>query len=616
MAWRGLLALFNGLRLCTMAVMSFTHDHALQLGAKPAEDATALYVTVSPAAWAEHAPSEHTWAVAERHLQRHIKAGAGQWWHRSASGLCVAFSEWQAALDCAWRMPLLAGLRPSGRWRLSLDVVGAAGAMDALQVARLHGLALLAQDSVPVMGHRLRDQLHDPVEAQVEDLGLCHLKHMEPALRVYRMHRPPLTAAPMAMPEAAPPTLPRLVLLAPVAIADSPAHRSFGTLLVDRVSHQLGRSAHVCLVHTLSSQALVRRAQAPAPTDAQAHEDARRWLAADYVLKGNYRVLGAHSLGTLQLQLSLHELRGDSVVWAQEFRAEVGDVLAADSELVQAVSTGVHHAVLHAHMDWARQQPVRSLDDYALLLTGVGLMHRSAPDDFDVSRQALLALLERAPEMGQAHAWLAKWHVLRVTRALSTQPDQEAEQAQAHAQRAMVASDAQGLARAMQGFVRLHLLRDLPGALSELQICTQLHPNEPLAWLFLGVAESFADQGQHAIQASQRALALSPLDPLLYYFESLAASSAIVSGDAAQARRWCEQSLRRNLMHLHTHRAYITALCMQGEVDAARRAAQQMLRLAPGYTVAQFARGASSASTRLGQRICAALTQAGVPMDG
>jgi hypothetical protein len=106
---------------------------------------------------------------------------------------------------------------------------------------------------------------------------------------------------------------------------------------------------------------------------------------------------------------------------------------------------------------------------------------------------------------------------------------------------------------------------------------------------------------------------LSPLDPLLYYFESLAASSAIVSGDAAQARRWCEQSLRRNVMHLSTHRAYITALSMLGQTDAARQAALQMLRLAPGYTVAQFARSGSSARTRLGQCVQAALHEAGVP---
>jgi hypothetical protein len=165
-----------------MALMSLTHAHAappdLQMGAKPAENVTALYLTVSPAAWADHAPSEHTWAVAERHLQRRVKAGAGHWWHRSASGLCVAFFDRQAALDCAWRMPLLAGLKPAGRWRLSLDVVNAAGGVDTVQVARLHGLALLADDCVPVMGHRLRDQLHDPIEAQVEDLGLCHLKHL------------------------------------------------------------------------------------------------------------------------------------------------------------------------------------------------------------------------------------------------------------------------------------------------------------------------------------------------------------------------------------------------------------------------------------------------------
>ena len=261
-----------------MALMSLTHAHAappdLQMGAKPAENVTALYLTVSPAAWADHAPSEHTWAVAERHLQRRVKAGAGHWWHRSASGLCVAFFDRQAALDCAWRMPLLAGLKPAGRWRLSLDVVNAAGGVDTVQVARLHGLALLADDCVPVMGHRLRDQLHDPIEAQVEDLGLCHLKHLEPTLRAYRMHPPPpidagftaQPAAPMAMPDTAPPALPRLVLLAPVASADSPAHRSFGALLVDRLAHQLGRSTHVRLVHALSSQALARRVQTQGQT--------------------------------------------------------------------------------------------------------------------------------------------------------------------------------------------------------------------------------------------------------------------------------------------------------------------------------------------------------------
>ena len=568
-----------------------------------AGDSTVLYLTIGEADWGPEPPGPDTWAVAERYLERQIRAEGGHWLTRSATGLCVAFAQRQTALRSAWRLPQLSGLKPAGRWRLCLDALRASSPWQPAQVATLHGLAQLATDSAPVVGYRLRDQLHDPVEAQVEDLGLCHLKYEDAAQRAFLLHRPkrPQRAADHAQ------GLPVLVLMAPTAKSDSPAHRVLGEFLVDRVSNQLGRSRHLRTVHPLSSRCLNGRSHAS--------DDARAWLAADFVLDGHYQVIAEHGQGTVQLLLRLRAVRSDAMVWEQVFRAEVGDMLAADSELVHAVSTGVHHAVLEAHINWVRQQPLRQLGDYALLLAGVGLMHRSAPDDFDVSRQALLALLERAPEMGQAHAWLAKWHVLRVTRAISTEPAQEVAQAQAHAQQAMLASDAQGLACAMQGFVRLHLLRDLPSALQALGQATEQHPNEPLAWLFRGVALAFADRGEDAMQASARALALSPLDPLLYYFESLAASSAIVSGDAMQARRWCEQSLRRNLMHLHTHRAYITALCMQGEGDAARRAAQQMLRLAPGYTVAQFARGGSSAGTRLGQCICAALTQAGVPMD-
>lgn len=563
---------------------------------------TALYITMNASVWRDDEPAlARAWSGAQRYVTRQLDTDGGGWWHRSAMGLCAVFAQRESALRCAWQLPGLPSLKPAERWRISLDATTPdLASWDGRQMARLHALAQLGDDAVPVLGDRLRDALLDPVDGAVEDLGLCHLKYVNSAVRAYRLHPP--QHPPLAQRLGG---LPRLVLLPPLPAHDSPEHRAFGPLVVDRVSNQLGRSRHVQVVHPLSSRSLAKR---PLADDV-----ARQWLGADYVLSGRYRVLGEHGLGTMALDLVLHAARDGAAVWAQSFKAQVGDVLAADSALVHALSTGVHHAVLDAHMDWARQQPLRALDDYALLLTGVGLMHHSAPDDFGTSRQALLTLLDRSPEMGQAHAWLAKWHVLRVTRALTPSPEREAAQAELHAQQALVASDAEGLAQAMQGFVRLHLRRDVPGALADLRACTEQHPNEPLAWLFRGVAEAFSDVGEQAMQASQRALALSPLDPLLYYFESLSASSALVQGDFGLARRWCEQSLRRNVMHLHTHRALITALWLGGEPAAARLAAQRLLLLAPDYTVAKFAKTGGSAQTRLGVLIREALAQADVP---
>ena len=65
------------------------------------------------------------------------------------------------------------------------------------------------------------------------------------------------------------------------------------------------------------------------------------------------------------------------------------------------------------------------------------------------------------------------------------------------------------------------------GAERKLDAALQVNPNEPLAWLFKSVLSGmWGDPGQ-AVDEAVRAHALSPADPLTYYFKSIQAAAAL-----------------------------------------------------------------------------------------
>lgn len=474
------------------------------------------------------------------------------------------------------------------------------GSPEALLVAQL---AHLADAGQTVCSTSVRDQLCEGLDAQVHDLGECHIKFRSEPVRAYQL-TDACDPSPW-MDEKSDSERPALAVIPLRARTHDPDFFVVGELLADRVITQLGRSDHVRVISRLSGTAFRDRAEDPAMI--------RDHLQARYVLTGQYKVVGKHLQGLLGVQVELTDNLTGEVVWSQSLRGSVGELLAQESELVHTVATGVHHAILDAQVTALQQQPIRCLDNYALMLGGIALMHRSAPDQFGTGRLALEELLRRDPGLDAARAWLAKWYVLRVTRGLTTNPQADADAALAQARQSQRAPDAAGLGLAMEGFVHLHLLRDFERAQRLIDRACSRHPSEPLAWLFGGVAHSFLDQPDAALAASRRALSLSPLDPLLYYFESLAASSAIVARRYEEAITLCRRSLRRNVTHLHTHRALVTACWAAGKPVQARQAAQQLLRLSPGYTVAAYERASASRQTRFGRLMAQALAGAGIP---
>jgi tetratricopeptide (TPR) repeat protein len=285
----------------------------------------------------------------------------------------------------------------------------------------------------------------------------------------------------------------------------------------------------------------------------------------------------------------LTDVERHEITWTQRVTANVADLVQQHSEICTAIANGCHRALLEKEARNALVQPLPNLQSYSLLLGGIGLMHRSAPAPFLRSREVLDALIERHSRCALPRVWLAKWYVLCSTRGLADNAKAQANFALQETRRALEIEPGNPLAWAMQGFVYCHLMKDVDQALKSCSQALEWNSNESLAWLFKAMVHAFDGDGSQALPAGLKALELSPLDPLKYYYDSLMASIAISAERYDLAISHAEQSLRVNASHLSSYRSLIIAQSLAGNGDAARRTLAQLLQRDPQFSVSRFA---------------------------
>jgi tetratricopeptide (TPR) repeat protein len=306
-------------------------------------------------------------------------------------------------------------------------------------------------------------------------------------------------------------------------------------------------------------------------------------------------------------------VRTQEIVWADRLVGSIDDLLEAHSELAQQLAQAVHVAVFDAEMERVSTQPLPTLASYSLLTGGINLMHRASRAHFNRTQEVLEQLIERHGRIAAPRAWLANWYVLRGTRGLSDSRAHDAEQALAAARSALACDPSDARAMAIEGFVHCHLRKDLNNARHRCAQAIGVNPNCALAWLYMGAIEAFEGEGERAVDATQRALELSPIDPQRYYYESLAATAALAAQDHARAEALARSSLARNRLHSSTWRVLTIALVAQHRHAEAAQSLREVLQLEPDLTVERYVDRMPNGALAVGQGWASSLAAAGLP---
>lgn len=504
-------------------------------------------------------------------------------------------------LQLEGRMQVRAGLHVTHTWSDGMDLYGAGVNLAAR-------LAALAGPGETVASAAVHDGLTPGLDASSEDLGDCYLKHVGEPVRAFRIGPATGLSATVATAPAHTRLRHELLALQPViavipfsSLGGDPNSFAIGELIADGANSMLSGSQHLRVVSRLSTRAFRDRSGNLA--EIQSH------LGATYVLSGSYAVTDRNLL----VHVELLRTADGQVAWAGRLQAPVQDLLQARSELIESIVQAVNAQVFETAMKRTLAQPLPTLESYSLLLGGIHRMHCAARDAFERTGPLLEYLVERHQRIAAPRTWLAHWYILRATRGLSQDRRRDAGIALDMTRRALDADPTDSLAMAVEGFVHCHLLQDLDTAHARCEDALAANPNQALAWLYKGAIHAFRGEGAEAVAASQQALALSPLDPQRYYFESLAATAATAAHDYAAAQRLAESSLRLNRMHSSTWRMLVVSLVQQDKLDSARQAVRQLRLLEPGLTAESYlARmpGGAGGSCRMW---AAAMTAAGLP---
>ncbi len=463
-------------------------------------------------------------------------------------------------------------------------------------------LTTLAGPMEIVVSPDLREQLVGSFDAEIEDLGECHLKHIAEPVRAYRIGPPgPQPILPLATPQLR--LLPTVCVIPFAARIASRDQRVLGEVIADEIILGLSRSSELNVVSRMSTTVLRDRAVSL--------DDLRERLHADYVVCGNYRA----DAERLQVTVELSATSDGRIVWAERFEGSVSQVAWGSDELLDRIVGRISACILARELERVRTLALPSLESHTLLIAGIALLHRLSRTDFAEARRLLEAVVERAPRQALPRAWLARWHVWCVHQGWSEDPQDDRRRAQDCAERALDLDPSSPVALTSDGLARAIFTGRLDQAEERYAQALRLNPNDSLAWLLKGTLHAFRGEGIAAVEHTQQALRLSPLDPIRWYYDSLAAAASVAGERYDEAITLARQSLKGNRLHTSTWRTLVIAQALAGRLDDARRDARLLLELEPGLTVSQYRARSPASAYAIGQRVVDALRAAGVPED-
>jgi tetratricopeptide (TPR) repeat protein len=280
---------------------------------------------------------------------------------------------------------------------------------------------------------------------------------------------------------------------------------------------------------------------------------------------------------------------------------------------VTSIVAGVAGALMNTEIRRTNSRALPTLDAYTLLLGGIGLMHRTDPQAFGKSRQAFEQLIERYPRYAAPYAYLAEWHVFNVTQGWFTDLQREAGAALDWINRALDIEPADSLAQMVNGLVHANLLHRHDAAKVSYDLALENNASDGLARLHRGTLWAFQGRGNEAVEETDRAIELSPLDPLRYYYDSLRATAALAARDYERAIELARRSLRTNRSHASTLRVIAIASSELGRMDEARESLAELRQLDPSLTVSGYMDRSPAAPYETGKIWSQALRRAGLP---
>jgi adenylate cyclase len=410
-----------------------------------------------------------------------------------------------------------------------------------------------------------------------KDLGEQEVKNIDEPVRAFvAMPMPvdPSGQAP-ALPGSnrrAPPDRPTIAVLPFANLGGDPGQDYFADGMVDEIITGLAHIHWLTVIARNSSFTFKGRTS-----------DVRqiaRDLGVRYVLEGSIRKAGDR----IRLSSQLVEAETGGHLWANRFDGFLADVFDLQDQITEGVVFALEPTLRKAEIARAKRKRPDDLDAYDLYLRAVAHMYETTPQ----GREAALAFVERAlaidPNYAEAHG-VAAWCYLAKTLWEGGLSNDHRESALRHARavQALQSEDATTLAHTA---IALALAtRDLEAAIELIDRALALNPNSVHAHDHGAVISTWAGRYERAHALADRALRLSPFDPLSVMAFAAKAGAFLMQGHYNEALSSARKGLQIYPNHTPSFLIAIASLMRLGKVAEAQGKAQEYMNVYPEYRI-------------------------------
>ena len=330
-----------------------------------------------------------------------------------------------------------------------------------------------------------------------------------------------------------------------------------------------------------------------------------RELGVRYVLEGSVQRSGDR----LRIAAHLVDAGTGAHIWADRYDRALDDIFAVQDDLTISVVGVIEPTLRKAEIERARRKRPGSLDAYDLYLRALPLTFTAMPQDADRALALLQEAVELEPDYAAAHAMIAWCHEQRYLRGGLAD---EAKRAGLHHARIAIAAggdDATALATA--AFVIAVMEYDYETATDAFERSFALSTSA-LALGFSAIVHAWKGDGATAVEHGERAIRLSPYDPLLYVPYIGLAYAHLAADRLEEAAAAAGGARRSNPRFSMPYVLQAAALAGLDRLDEARAVIDGLRELEPELTVSAAIQSARFADPEKNAALREPLLRAGL----
>jgi adenylate cyclase len=455
------------------------------------------------------------------------------------------------------------------------------------------------------VSNTVHDHVRDRLPFVFEDLGEQQVKNITRPVRVYRVRDPGAAAesspAP-AQPGQLLPDKPSIAVLPFQNMSGDPEQEYFADGMVEEITTAISRLPWLFVIARNSSFTYKGKS-----IDVK---QVGRELGVRYVLEGSVRKSGQRVRITGQL---IDAATGNHI-WADRFDGALDDTFDLQDRVASSVVGAIEPRLRLSEIERAARKPTECLDAYDLYLRALAQSYRYTEEGIAEAIVLLWQALALDPSYGPAAGLIGWCYLFQRLQGWGTVSDDDI------AAGIRLARQALEVAREdPDTMIRAALTLSYGGgetALAEavLNRALTLNPNAAFGWMVRGFIHAvLRNQPEPAIEALERALRLSPFDPLGFVKATWLAHAHIAARRFDKAIEWADRALHNQPRFIVAVRAKIVALAYLGRLDEARAELSRMLALYPGLTMTALRRTTASFDPEYAEFALAGLRLAGLP---